>query len=98
MLPNPKAPIRSFLTGCLFLAGLVTAALMVWTLRQEGGAQYCHEGGGELFGLCRPTADFLLNGVVWYVLIFGALALPIVSVVAMRWAAKRRGAGKTDGP
>lgn len=91
MLPNPKAPIRSFLTSCLFLAALVTAALMVWTLRQEGGAQYCLEGGGELFGLCRPTADFLINGLVWYALIFGALALPIVSVVAMRWAARRRG-------
>lgn len=96
MLPNPKAPIRSFLTGCLFLAALVTGALMVWTLRQEGGAQYCHEGGGQLFGLCRPTADFLLNGLVWYALIFGALALPIVSVVAMRWTAKRRGGGKAD--
>lgn len=98
MLPNPKAPIRSFLTGCLFLAALVTAALMVWTLRQEGGAQYCVEGGGEVSGLCRPTVDFLINGLVWYALIFGALALPIVSVVAMRWAAKRRGAGKADRP
>ncbi|MAN80830.1 MAG: hypothetical protein CMM77_15725 [Rhodospirillaceae bacterium] len=93
MLPNPKAPIRSFLTGCLFLAALVTGALMVWTLRQDGGQKYCVAGGGELFGLCRPTADFLLNGLVWYALIFGALALPIVSVMAMRWAARRRGSG-----
>ncbi len=97
MLPNPKAPIRSFLTGCLFLAALVTAALMVWTLRQADGAQYCLEGGGEVFGLCRPTAEFLLNGLVWYALIFGALALPIVSVVAMRWAARRRGGPGTPG-
>jgi uncharacterized integral membrane protein len=91
MLPNPKAPVRSFLTGCLFLAAVVTATLMAWTLRQEDGRKYCVEGGGELLGLCRPTADFLVNGLVWYVLIFGALALPIVSVLVMRWAAKRRG-------
>lgn len=93
MLPNPKAPIRSFLTGCLFLAALVTAALMVWTLRQDDGRKYCLEGGGELFGLCRPTGEFLLNGLVWYALIFGALALPIVSVMVMRWSAGRRGRG-----
>lgn len=93
MLPNPKAPIRSFLTGCLFLAALVTGALMVWTLRQEDGQKYCLDGGGEWFGLCRPTADFLINGLVWYALIFGALALPIVSVMVMRWSAGRRGRG-----
>lgn len=93
MLPNPQAPIRSFLTGCLFLAALVTGALMIWVLRQEDGGQYCVADGGELFGLCRPTADFLINGLVWYALIFGALALPIASVVVMRWAAKRRGGG-----
>lgn len=94
MLPNPKAPVRSFLTGCLFLAGVVTAALMVWTLKQESGRQYCSADGGELFGLCRPTAEFLLDGAVWYVLIYGALALPIVSILVMRWAARRRGQGK----
>ena len=91
MLPNPKAPVRSFLAGCLFLAAAVTGALMVWTLRQESGRKYCIDGGGELFGLCRPTAEFLIDGAIWYVLIFGALAMPILSVVVMRWAAKRRG-------
>ncbi|MEQ8805572.1 MAG: hypothetical protein RLO05_10075 [Rhodospirillales bacterium] len=91
MLPNPKAPIRSFLTGCLFLAALVTGALMFWTLKQEDGRKFCAEGGGTLYGLCQPTADFLLTGLVWYLLIFGALALPIVSVMVMRWAARRRG-------
>ncbi|PIW25670.1 MAG: hypothetical protein COW30_18825 [Rhodospirillales bacterium CG15_BIG_FIL_POST_REV_8_21_14_020_66_15] len=94
MLPDPKAPVRSFLKGCLFLAALVTGALMVWTLRQEEGRKFCVAGGGELWGICRPTADFLLTGLVWYALIFGALALPIVSVVAMRAAARRRGPRK----
>jgi uncharacterized integral membrane protein len=90
MLLNPQAPIRSFLTGCLFLAGVVTAALMVWTLKQESGRQYCAEGGWEVYGMCQPTMEFLANGAVWYVLIFGALALPIVSIVVMRWTAQRR--------
>lgn len=91
MFINPKAPVRSFLTGCVFLAAAVTGALMVWTLRQESGRQYCVPDGGELYGICRPTADFLLNGLVWYGLIFGALALPILSALIIRWSRQRLG-------
>jgi len=93
MLINPTAPVRSFLTGCLFLAAVVTAALMVWTLKQESGAAHCAPGGGALYGVCMPTADFLMTAVVWYLLIFGALAMPIVSILALRWFAKRRDGG-----
>ena len=91
MLINPKAPVRSFLTGCLFLAAVVTSGLMVWTLKQESGAGYCVPDGGSLYGVCRPTVDFLLTGMLWYGLIYVALALPIASIVVMRWAARRRG-------
>lgn len=93
MLLNPNAPVRSFLSGCLFLAAVVTAALMVWTLKHESGAAYCAPDGGALYGVCMPTADFLITAVVWYVLIFGALAMPIASIVVLRWFAKRRGGG-----
>jgi len=85
MFVNPQRPVRSFLKGCLFLSAVVTLALMIWTLRQEGGQQHCVPGGGEFYGVCRPTGDFLLNGLAWFALIFGALAMPIGTALALRF-------------
>ena len=84
LLIDPKAPVRSFLTGCLFLAAVVTGGLMVWTLKQDSGAGYCAPDGGSFYGVCRPTVDFLLTGLLWYGLIYVALALPVASIVARR--------------
>lgn len=85
MFIDPRHPVRSFLRGCLFLSVAATLALMAWTLRQEGGAQHCVPGGGEIFGICRPTGDFLLNGLIWFALILIALAMPLGSILVLRF-------------
>ena len=91
MFINPNAPVRSFLTGCLFLAAAVTIALMVWTLKQESGQQYCLPEGGMIYGICQPSGEFLINGLIWYGLIYGALAMPIVSILVLKWMRGRGG-------
>ncbi len=97
MLPNPNQPVQSFLKGCALLAGLVTLALMVWTLGEESGRAYCQPSGAMLVAdLCVPTGEFLATGALWFVLIYGALALPIVSILVMKHFAQAKGKDRTD--
>lgn len=93
MFVDPRNPVRSFLQGCGFLAAGLTLALAYWTLTHDATAANCAPGGGQLFGVCRPTGRFLLTLVAWFALIFGALALPLISVLVLKHRRGRRDDG-----
>ena len=84
MLIDPQRPVGSFLRACVVLAAGLTLALSYWTLTRDASGQHCLPGGGSLFGICTPNGRFLLTMGIWFALIFGALALPLVSMLILK--------------
>lgn len=99
MLPHGKRPIRAFLGACLGLSALATGALAYTSLRGVGAEQYCAQPETvTALGVCQPEAEFFAIVLIWFVLIWGALAMPMGSVwlitrVKERFQEKRRAAG-----
>lgn len=84
MFIDREKPVASFLKGTLILAIAVTSALALWVLESEEGRRFCASDGGVYWGICRPTAAFVGEVLIWFLLIYGALAFPIVSVLLMK--------------
>ena len=101
MLIDPNKPIASFVLHCTICGALVTIGLGFIDLSAAGTtAQECWSGVAPVEGAaCWPSLSYLYQALIWFLLIWAALMLPLLAMSLMRrfyghkmndWAQKMR--------